>query len=171
MKRPTNILIELPAADEIDDLAITTPKFEVRKFEFDLTDSKADLKYPPCKAQVVIVTRGPKGIALAKGTNKDAAWTVPSGRVGAAEEIPSAVKRVAKEGFGLSLRSIELAGIYDVIWHYSDMTIKRLHFVYACVTDEDPDPKYRDTVANFVRPEESAKDEVSKAALSDCSGK
>ncbi len=163
---PKRMLIELPAADEIDDLAITSPKFEVRKFEFDLSHSKADLRYPPCKAQAVVVIRGPKGTALAKG--RDGAWTVPSGRVGAAEEIPGAVKRVAKDEFGLCLKSIELAGVYDVIWHYSDMTIKRLHFVYAAVTDDEPDPKARQEVRAFRNPEESVSDDISKAALTDC---
>ena len=166
---PKRMLVELPAADEIDDLAITTPKFEVRKFEFDLTDSKADLRYPPCKAQAVLVIKGPHGTALAMGP--DGSWKVPSGRVGAAEEIPTAVKRVAREDFGLTIRSMELAGIYDVIWHYSDLTIKRLHFVYAAMTDDDSDPKFRDKVANFQKPEESVADEISDAALSDCKGK
>ena len=163
---PKRMLVELPAADEIDDLAITTPKFEVRKFEFDLTDSKADLRYPPCKAQAVLVIKGPHGTALAMGP--DGSWKVPSGRVGAAEEIPGAAKRIAREDFGLSLRSMELAGVYDVIWHYSDMTVKRLHFVYAAATDDDPDPKVRNKVRNFQRPEDSVKDDISKAAIADC---
>lgn len=166
---PKRMLIELPAADEIDDLAITTPKFEVRKFEFDLADSKADLRYPPCKAQAVLVIRGPHGTALAMGP--DGSWKVPSGRVGAAEEIPGAVKRVAREDFGLSLRSMELAGIYDVIWHYSDLTIKRLHFVYAGVTDDEPDSKVKNKVRNFQTPEDSVKDDISKAAIADCKEK
>jgi ADP-ribose pyrophosphatase YjhB (NUDIX family) len=166
---PKKMLIELPAADEIDDLAITTPKFEVRKFEFDLTDAKADLRYPPCKAQAVLVVRGPHGTALAMG--RDGSWTVPSGRVGATEEIPGAAKRVAREDFGLSVRSMELAGVYDVIWHYSDMTVKRLHFVYAAVTDDEPNPKARNRVRIFQRPEESVKDDISKSAIADCKEK
>ena len=166
---PKRMLIELPAADEIDDLAITTPRFEVRKFEFDLADTKADLRYPPCKAQAVVVVRGSRGTALAKGS--DGEWTVPSGRVGAAEEIPIAVKRIAKDDFGLTLRSMELAGVYDVIWHYSDMTVKRLHFVYAAVTDDEPDPRVRDRVRTFQRPEESVTDDISKAAITDCKQK
>ena len=163
---PKRMLIELPAADEIDDLAITTPKFEVRKFEFDRADTKADLRYPPCKAQAVMVVSGSRGTVLAKGA--DGRWAVPSGRVGAAEEIPVGVKRIAKDDFGLSLRSMELAGIYDVIWHYSDMTVKRLHFVYAAVTDDEPDPKVKERVRNFQKPEESVKDDISKAAIADC---
>jgi ADP-ribose pyrophosphatase YjhB (NUDIX family) len=160
------MLIELPAADEIDDLAITTPKFEVRKFEFDKSSSRADLKYPPCKAQAVIVASERKGIALSK--TRDGNWTLPSGRVGAAEEIPSAVKRIAKEDFGLMLRSIQLTGIYDVIWHYSDMTVKRLHFVYAAETDEEPEPSGGNKVGFFAKPEGMVSDDISKAALTDC---
>ncbi len=166
---PKKILFELPTADEIDDLAITTPKFEVRKFEFDMGGSKADLKYPPCKAQAVLVIRGPNGTALAKGPKGE--WVVPSGRVGAAEEIPVGVKRLAKEEFGLQLRSMELAGIYDVIWHYSDLTVKRLHFVYAAITDEDPDPKAKHGVKTFKEPDEMVTDDLSKAALADCTQK
>ncbi len=166
---PKKMLIELPAADEIDDLAITTPHFEVRKFEFDLSEAKADLRYPPCKAQVVIVVKGPKGTELAKGVK--GSWTVLSGRVSTAEEIPSAVKRVAREDFGISIRSMELAGIYDVIWHYSDMTVKRLHFVYASTTDDDPDPQAKNEVRAFRKPEEMVADEISKTALADCSEK
>jgi len=160
------MLIELPSADEIDDLAVTTPKFEVRKFELDLTHSKADLKYPPCKAQAVIVVKGRGGVALVETT--DGTWTVPSGRVGAVEEIPSAVKRIAREDFGLMLRSIELAGIYDVIWHYSDMTTKRLHFVYAGDTDDDPGSTRRNRVRFFAEPERMVGDGISKAAITDC---
>ncbi len=166
---PKRLLIELPAADEIDDLAITTPKLEVRKFEFDLAHEKADLKYPPCKAQAVIAAKRSRGIALSE--TGDGNWTLPSGRVGAAEEIPPAVKRIAKEDFGLMLRSIELAGIYDVIWHYSDMTIKRLHFAYAAVTDEEPDPNRGRKVRFFDAPERIVTDDISKAALADCSQK
>jgi len=159
------MLIELPAADEIDDLAITTPKFEVRKFEFNLAHSKANLNYPPCKAHVVIVVKGRNGTALSQA--KDGAWSLPSGRVGAAEEIPHAVKRVATEDFGLMLRSLDLAGIYDVIWHYSDLTIKRLHFVYAAVTDDEPQPNPKNKVGFFTNAEEMVEDDISKAALTD----
>ena len=163
------MLIELPAADEIDDLAVTSPKFEVRKFEFDMAGSKADLRYPPCKAQAVIVAKGEKGTALAR--TKDGGWTVPSGRVGAAEDIPRSVKRIAREEFGLMLRSMELAGVYDVIWHYSDLTVKRLHFVYAAVTDEGQEPRPDQRIKFFPRPEDVTTDEVSKAALADCTEK
>ncbi len=162
------MLIELPAADEIDDLAITSPKFEVRKFEFDIRDEKADLKYPPCKAQAVIVAKMANATALCR-SGKDA-WHVPSGRVGSAEEIPAAVKRVARDDYGLFLRSIELAGMYDVIWHYSDLTVKRLHFVYAGTTDEAA-AHALNKVEFFDNPADRVKDEISMAALSDCSGK
>jgi len=166
---PKKLLFELPAADEIDDLAITTPRFAVRKFEFDLTDTKADLRYPPCKAQVVLVVKGKNGVALAKH-GKDG-WILPSGRIGAAEEIPTAAKRLAREEFGLPVMSIELAGIYDVIWHYSDLTVKRLHFVYSGMMGDEPEQAARNKVGFHQKPEEIVTDEISKAALTDCKEK
>lgn len=168
MNPARKMLIELPAADEIDDLAITTPRLEVRKFELDMAGAKANLNYPPCKAQVVIVARKDGETVLAE--TDEGGWTLPSGMVGAAEEIPTAVKRIAREDFGLMLRSIELAGIYDVIWHYSDMTVKRLHFVYAAVTEDEPSPSSR-KVRRVARPEQVVGDAVSIAALTDCKEK
>jgi ADP-ribose pyrophosphatase YjhB (NUDIX family) len=130
------MLVELPAADQIDALAITAPTFEVRKYEFDLADRKADLKYPPCKGQVVLVMVGERGLLLSRGKG-DERWGLPSGRIGACEDPETAAKRVAKETTGLGVSSVELAGMYDVTWHYSDVSIKRLHIVYAARVEDE----------------------------------
>jgi len=135
-KKPKHMLVELPTADEIDALAITTPTFEVRKYEYDMRKSKADLKYAPCKGQVVVVMIGAKGLVLCKAMGEET-WTLPSGRIGACEDPVAAAKRVAREATGLGIRSLELACMYDVTWHFSDVSIKRLHVVYAAQTDED----------------------------------
>ncbi|OGS42060.1 MAG: hypothetical protein A3K67_04980 [Euryarchaeota archaeon RBG_16_62_10] len=134
-KRPKRLLVELPTADEIDDLAITTPSFEVRKFEYNFPLEKADLNYPPCKGQVLVVIRGEKGTVLVR-SKKPGRWGLPSGRLGIVESPVQASRRVAMEQCGVGLRTLELAGIYDVVLHYSDMSIKRLHVVYLALTDD-----------------------------------
>jgi ADP-ribose pyrophosphatase YjhB (NUDIX family) len=172
--RPKHLLIELPTADEIDDLAVTAPRFEVRKLEFDHSDRKADLNYSPCKGQIVLVVRGEKGTALvrAKGTTD---WSLPSGRIGPTEEVAKAAKRVAKEQCGLMLKSAELAAMYDVVWHFSDISIKRLHIVYAGVTDDTeccPDDADKKEAAFFVEiPKGVETDQIFVHALADCSAK
>ncbi len=174
-KTPKRMLIELPAADEIDSLAITTPRFEVRQFDSDIGERKADLEYSPCKGQVVLVIVGKKGTVLAKRKGaKD--WTLPTGRIGSAEDFVQAAKRVAREECGVMLRSLELAGMYDVVWHYSDISIKRLHIVYAAVTDDDecvPEASKECSSPGFHReiPEAALKDIITRSALTDCSGK
>ena len=130
------MLIELPTADEIDALAITTPRFEVRKFEFDLGGQAADLKYSPCKGQMVLVIAGKNGIALTR-TSKQDKWHLPSGRISTIEDAVAAAKRIAMEQCGVMVRCLDLAGMYDVVWHYSDITIKRLHLVYSALTDDE----------------------------------
>jgi ADP-ribose pyrophosphatase YjhB (NUDIX family) len=175
MKRPKHMLIELPTADEIDQLAITTPKFEVRHLSFDMGDEKADLHYSPCKGQVVLVARGPGGTVLTKARSRDS-WELPSDRIDPNEDIGKSPKRVARETCGIMLRSVELAGIYDVIWHYSNVSIKRLHVVYACLTDDtvcSPEKKRDIEEARFFSdvPEETASNPIFGPALADCSAK
>ncbi len=169
------MLIELPTADEIDALAITTPRFEVRQFDIDMGDRKASLDYAPCKGQVVLVIIGKKGLILARRRGvKD--WTLPTGMIGSAEDFVPAAKRVAREECGVMLRSLELAGMYDVVWHYSDISIKRLHIVYAAVTDDEecrPEAPRECSGPGFHRevPEAALKDDITRSALADCSGK
>lgn len=121
----------------------------------------------------MLVIRGPKGTALARNapTGK---WRLPSGRIGSNEDVQKAVKRVAKE-HGLSVKSTVLSGIYDVVFHHSDISIKRLHLVYAVLTDDDkPDPAVagKVDVRFFLElPPEAAPDEISKAAFADCTQK
>jgi hypothetical protein len=169
------MLIELPTADEIDQLAITTPKFEVRHLSFDMGEEKADLDYSPCKGQVVLVARGPGGTALTKTRSREG-WGLPSDRIGPNEDIGMSPKRVAKEMCGIMLRSVELAGIYDVVWHYSNVSVKRLHVVYACLTDDtvcSPEKKHEIEEARFFAdvPEGTMKHPIFGPALADSSAK
>jgi ADP-ribose pyrophosphatase YjhB (NUDIX family) len=169
------MLIELPTADEIDEIAITTPRLEVRKIEHDRRESKADLNYAPCKGQVVVVIRGADGIPLVKNRGRRD-WSLPSDRIAPNEEIETSAKRVATDQCGLTLRSIELAGIYDVIWHHSDVSIKRLHFVYSAVTDDrscNPTKGEECLESKFFKvvPDGLQKDEIQRFALTDCSTK
>ena len=169
------MLIELPTADEIDCLAMSTPTFEVRKFELDMGSRKADLNYTPCKGQMVLVIRGPNGVALVRKKG-DKGWSLPSGRIAPYEEVAKAAKRVAQEECGLTLRSIDLAAMYDVVWRYADLSIKRLHFVYACLTDDMDCLPSRRTDAVSSRffsevPEAVLDDEIGRNAVADCSAK
>jgi len=166
------MLFELPTADEIDSLAITTPRFEVRKFEFDLSGQPADLKYAPCKGQIVLVIAGKGGIVLTR-TGKGSEWGLPTGRIVTTEDIVSAAKRIAMEQTGLIVRCLDLAAMYDVVWHYSDITIKRLHIIYAAVTDDEPCLSQVPYEARFFAtlPEEISEDEVASTAVGDCSTK
>lgn len=173
-KVPKRLLIELPTADEIDALALTTPHIEVRKFDFEMKGMKADLNYVPCKGQLVLVISGKNGVLLTK--KKGGTWSLPSGRIGTSEDPVKAAKRIAKEECGIGLKSVELAGMYDVVWHYSDVSVKRLHLIYAALTDDfECVPKVESGViqakffANIL--EASSKDEMLACAVSDCSKK
>jgi len=147
----------------------------VRKLEFDLGKAKADLNYPPCKGQVVLVIRSEHGISLVK-RDTDKEWSLPCDRIGPTEDVGKSVKRVAKDQCGVMLRSAELAGIYDVVWHYSDVSVKRLHFVYAAMTDDHRCSPSKDkgvSEAKFFKeiPHGVQDDEIQKFALIDCSAK
>lgn len=173
--RPARLLVELPSAEEIDCLAVTTPKFEVRSFSYDRRARKSDLNYPPCKGQLVLVIAGKEGVLLSReGTRTK--WGLPTGRIGAAEEPLKAAKRIAAEQGGVSVRNLELAGMYDVIWHFSDISIKRLHLVYAAVTDDERfsnELMDEGTEARFFAevPESLLKDDIASSALADSSEK
>jgi ADP-ribose pyrophosphatase YjhB (NUDIX family) len=169
------MLIELPTADEIDQLAITTPKFEVRQLSFDMGDEEADLNYTPCKGQVVLVVRGKMGTPLVRNQS-DKNWSLPSGRIAPNEDIGKSAKRVAREKCGIMLRSVELAGMYDVVWHFSNVSIKRLHVVYSCFTDDtacSPEDKREVDEVRFFKevPPAVSKHRIYGYALTDCSAK
>lgn len=168
------MLFELPTADEIDSLAITTPKFEVRKFEIDLTGEPADLEYTPCKGQLMLVIRGKKGIVLTR-PSKQSKWCLPTGRIGSNEEVRTAAKRIAKDQCGIAIRSLDLAAMYDVVWHYSDITIKRLHLVYAATTDDDECPaggsRGCESMFFIDLPVDLLQDDISSCAVTDCNSK
>lgn len=131
------MLLELPTADEIDDLAAKTPSLTVRRYEFDLVDREIDLNYTPCKGEVVVVVRKDDGVFLVKagGTTM---WTLPCARISMEETPEKAVFRVAKERCGIAIEDAELKALYDVTRHYKNVSVKRLFVVYSCRTDEDP---------------------------------
>jgi ADP-ribose pyrophosphatase YjhB (NUDIX family) len=174
-KVPKRLLLELPLADEIDKLATTTPHFEVRKFEFDMGKDKADLNYAPCKGEMVLVIVGEKGIALV-GNKGSEAWRLPSGRIHTHENAIQAAKRLAKEECGLHLKSLELSGMYDVVWHYADISVKRLHLLYSAVTEDcecGSEGRKGSSEARFFAkvPESVLENELMRSALADCSEK
>ena len=174
-KSPKRMLLELPTADEIDDLAMTTPHFEVRKFEFDMGKDKADLNYAPCKGEMTLVIAGKNGIALVGDKNSDK-WRLPSCKIRTHETAIQAAKRLANEECGLGLRSLELSAIYDVVWHYADLSVKRLHLLYAAITDDCEcctDGRKGTSEVRFFReiPKSVLDDELMSHAIADCSEK
>jgi len=77
---------------------------------------------------------------------------------------------------GLALRSTELAGIYDVVWHFSNVSIKRLHIVFAALTDDTecvPGKGSQVSEARFFAevPELAERGDINRFALTDCSTK
>ncbi len=136
MKGPhKKMLLELPTADEIDELAMSTPELNVRKFEHDLASQAADLNYPPCKGQVILVAMGPKGTALVKEKGSSM-WSLPTGRISPVESPQEAARKVALGSCGIHLRTLELVALYDVTRHYSNLSVKRLYVVYRAMTDD-----------------------------------
>ena len=92
------------------------------------------------------------------------------------ETAIQAAKRVAKEECGLMIRSLELAGMYDVVWHYADISVKRLHILYAAFTDDsacNPGERKDSLDARFFAevPKPVLEDELMGNAISDCSDK
>ena len=172
MKAPKKILVELPTADEIDELAISTPDLSVRKFEYDMGGRAADLDYAPCKGQMMLVIRSEKGTALVKRKGGKG-YSLPSGQINTIEGIAAAAKRVAKDTCGVQLRSMDLAAMYDVVWHFEDVTVKRLHIVYAAVTDDECSPKAGAAEAGFHKEVSASmlREELDRTALDDCTQK
>lgn len=171
MKRPKRMLFELPVADEIDELATRTPRFEVRKFELDLEGQKADLNYAPCKGQLVLVARGEKGTALVKREGSHH-WELPSARIPTYEKVEQAAKQLARSQCGIGVRGLELVGMYDVVWHYSDISIKRLHLIYVAIAEDTECKPAKDSsvkeAAFFADlPESVYKNELYAAAIED----
>jgi ADP-ribose pyrophosphatase YjhB (NUDIX family) len=142
----------------------------VRKYEFEMGKAKADLNYAPCKGQVVLVIAGPRGTMLRRAKGSDR-WGLPSGRIGACEDPLSASKRIARECCDLGLRSLELAGMYDVTWHYSDISMKRLHLVYSAKTDDEgpaADKGGGETRYFADIPDDKLESDLVRDAISDC---
>jgi hypothetical protein len=58
--------------------------------------------------------------------------------------------------------------MYDVVWHYQDVSIKRLHLVYAAVTEDVPvSIKGRECAFRQDLDEGHLGTEVERAALAD----
>jgi ADP-ribose pyrophosphatase YjhB (NUDIX family) len=116
---------------------------------------------------------GPKGTLLCRARAGDK-WGLPTGRIGACEEPLGASKRVASECCGIGLRSLELAGMYDVSWHYSDVSVKRLHLVYAAKTEDEearPDKNEREVRFFADPPDDSFESDLVRDAIADCKEK
>lgn len=123
------MLLELPIADEIDELAADRPALVVRRFEYDLTDRRIDLEYQPCKGEALFVTDCMKGVALVR--REDARmWMLPSARIDVNESPETTVRRTAAEQCCISLGELDLRALYDVTRHYENISIKRLFVVY-----------------------------------------
>lgn len=164
------MLLELPGADEIDELARSTPELNVRKFEYDMKGANADLDYTPCKGRIIIVVMGEKGTVLIE-PESSGKWSLPSGFINTYEKIEESVTRVAKETCGVTLRSRQLIAMFDVIRHFKGVTIKRLYIVYSAITDDsDLGGSER---ARFMTdiPDDLELDEMDRAAIENCEGK
>lgn len=118
--------------------------------------------------------RGERGTLFVK-TADGASWELPSGKIGVNEEFLKAAKRVAREKCGVGLRHLQLAAMYDVVWHHSDVSVKRLHLVYAAETDDAScsleAPRSEEVRFFDAIPEGAVKDEIFSFALSDCPSK
>ena len=124
-------MLELPTADEIDEMASDAPDLIVRRFELDLLEMDFDMNYTPCKGEAVVVTKSGGGVLLVR---KGAAsvWTLPSGRIAMGETPEQAGARVADEECGIDVQNMKLRALYDVTRHYANISVKRLLVVYEC---------------------------------------
>lgn len=141
--RPRRMLLELPTADEIDEMASDRPALLVRRFDFDLKDRRIDLNYTPCKGEALFVTEGSRGVALVK-TGGAVIWTLPSGRIGMNEAPEAAARRIAKERCGIRLGEMDLRALYDVTRHYENVSVKRLLVVYRAKVEDYQSVKHED---------------------------
>ena len=125
------MLLELPTADEIDEMAADAPDLVVRRFEFDLLEMEFDMNYTPCKGEALVVTKSGGGVLLVR---KGAAsiWTLPSGRIAMNESPDQTGLRVADEECGVDVQAMRLKALYDVTRHYANISVKRLIVVYEC---------------------------------------
>jgi ADP-ribose pyrophosphatase YjhB (NUDIX family) len=169
--RPRRMLLELPTADEIDEMASDRPALLVRRFDFDLKDRRMDLDYTPCKGEVLFVTTGARGVALVR-TEGAVIWTLPSGRVCVNEAPEATARRIANERCGIRLGEMELMALYDVTRHYENVSIKRLLVVYRAKvedyhsgTDEDGRPR---CVFHSADLEGLVCEEIDSQAIADC---
>lgn len=133
--RPNRMLLELPTADEIDDLAAGRPSLIVRRFEFDLTGRELDLNYTPCKGEALFVTDCARGVALVRREGA-VMWTLPSGRIDVNESPETTARRIAMERCHIRLGEVDLRALYDVTRHYENISVKRLFVVYRASVED-----------------------------------
>ncbi len=165
------MLLELPTADEIDDMAAKVPSLTVRRYEFDLLDHEIDLNYTPCKGEAVIVTRRNGGVVLVKSKGA-VMWTLPAAKIRMDEAPEDAARRIARERCGLSLTAANLRALYDVTRHYQNVSVKRLFVVYDCSTDADPDRSLAisndECSVHFDDLDKLTLEEIDAQAIADC---
>lgn len=169
--RPRRMLLELPTADEIDELADDRPGLLVRRYDFDLKDRRIDLNYTPCKGEAVFVTEGAKGVALVK-TKGTVIWTLPSGRIDVNEAPEATARRIAKERCGIRLGEMDLRALYDLTRHYENVSIKRLLVVYRAKVEDYDCGAHEDgrqqCVFHSADLEELVCEEIDSQAIADC---
>ncbi len=169
--RPRRMLLELPTADEIDEMASDRPALLVRRFDFNLEDRRIDLDYAPCKGETLFVTGGARGVALVK-TEGATIWTLPSGRIGVNEAPEAAARRIAKERCGIRLGEMDLRALYDVTRHYENVSVKRLVVVYRAKVEDyhsaAPEDGHPRCVFHSADLEELVHDEIDSQAIGDC---
>ncbi len=163
--------MELPTADEIDELASDRPALLVRRFDLDLRDRRMDLNYAPCKGEVLFVTEGVRGVALVKMKGA-VIWTLPSGRIEANDAPEATARRIAKERCGIRLGELDLRALYDVTRHYENVSVKRLLVVYRAKVEDYPSGAHEDghpqCVFHSADLEELVFEGIDSQAIADC---
>jgi ADP-ribose pyrophosphatase YjhB (NUDIX family) len=168
------MLLELPVADEIDELAADRPSLIVRRFEYELTDRRIDLEYQPCKGEALFVTDCDRGVALVKREGAKM-WTLPSGRIDVNEPPEATARRVALERCRIRLGEVDLRALYDVTRHYENISVKRLFVIYRAEVEDFHSGGGRSPVTecSFHSSDlgDLVCDEIDSQAIADCLGK
>ena len=163
------MLLELPTADEIDELAEKAPSVIVRRYEYDLVDRDIDLNYTPCKGEVVVVARRDGGVFLVKDRGA-VLWTLPCARIAMNETPSRAAHRVARDRCGIAINEPELKALYDVTRHYRNVSVKRLFVVYGCTAEHEGTAARMEGECSLHTGDldELPLEEIDAQALSDC---
>lgn len=168
------MLLELPLADEIDEMATDRPSLIVRRFEYELTDRRIDLEYQPCKGEALFVTDCMRGVALVKSDGAKM-WTLPSGRIDVNESPEAAARRIAVERCCIRLGEVDLRALYDVTRHYENISVKRLFVIFRAEVEDfhSGGGRMPDTVCTFHSSDlgDLVCEEIDSQAITDCLGK